>query len=380
MNKIYNSILGKTIKIGEEKFGIESDKVILNNKLEKLPKSIGKLTALEELDLANNNLKALPKSIGKLTNLKILNLEGNGLTELPESIGKLTALENLDLVNNNLKALPKSIGKLTNLKILKLDGNGLTELPESIGKLTALETFDLYMNELRELPESIEKLTALETLNLYGNGLTELPETIGNLTNLKTLDLYGNELTKLPESIGNLTNLETLDLYANELTELPESIENLMKSNMSIDVGYNKLIHMPKIPLEYFHCLDNVSSNYETLKTLPDGYIDWYRKNKVEEHLHEKFLEKIDKGEIKEDVISVVKTAIAPVTRYKYGRTVRQPKSAKRILDDSDENKTTIGDLPDDVMYSVFSFLKKGGKRTKKNSGKYNRKTMRIKK
>ena len=82
---------------------------------------------------------------------------------------------------------------------------------------------------------------------------------------------------------------------------------------------------MPKIPLEYFHCLDNVSSNYETLKTLPDGYIDWYRKNKVKEHLHEKFLEKIDKGEIKEDVISVVKTAIAPVTRYKYGPTVRKP-------------------------------------------------------
>ena len=343
------------IKIGEEEFGIESKEVILNYK----------------------NLTALPKSIGNLTNL-----------------------ETLDLANNKLTALPDSIGNLTNLKILKLDMNDLKSLPESIGNLTNLETLDLYMNKLTELPDSIGNLTNLKTLNLYGNGFSNdnndnndsyhIPDSIGNLTNLENLDLYGNGLTELPESIGNLTNLETLDLYGNELTELPESIGNLMNSKLkSIDVGYNKLIHIPKIPLEYFHCLDNVSSNYKTLKTLPIGYIDWYIINTDKTtHLYKEFLEKINKGEIIEDVISDVKNAIAPEVRNEYPLIVSQINRSKKRIPYGDE-KITIGDLPPELRTTIYSFLQKektnggkrrkkktkkektnGGKRTKKNRGK----------
>ena len=230
-------------------------------------------------------------------------------------------------------------------------------------------------------------------MNLYGNGLLALPESIGNLTNLKTLDLYGNGLLKLPKSIGNLTNLETLDLYANELTELPESIGNLMKSKMTIDVGYNKLIYIPKIPLEYFHCLDNVSSNYNTLKTLPIGYIHWYINNTDKTtHQYKEFLEKINNDKIIEDVISDVKIAIAPEVRNEYPLIVRQINESKKRIPYGDE-KITIGDLPPELRGTVFSYLQKkktnggkrrkkktkkektnGGKRTKKNRGEYNKK------
>jgi hypothetical protein len=306
---------------------------------------------------------------------------------------------------NDLTALPESIGNLTNLKTLNLEENGLRELPESIGNLTNLETLDLYMNELSALPKSIGNLTNLETLNLYGNYLSALPESIGNLTNLKTLNLEGNGLRELPKSIGNLTNLETLDLYANELTELPESIGNLMKSKMkSIDVGYNKLIYIPKIPLEYFHCLDNVSSNYKTLKTLPIGYIDWYINNTDKTtHQYKEFLEKINNDEIIEDVISDVKIAIAPEVRNEYPLIVRQINESKKRIPYGDE-EITIGDLPPELRRTVFSYLQKentkggkrrkkktkkektnggkrtkkekmnGGKRTKKNRGEYNKK------
>jgi len=335
---IYRSFFNP-IKIGEKKIGIESKEVILNYK---------------------------------------------NLTKLPESIGNLTNLETLDLANNKLTALPDSIGNLTNLKILNLDMNDLSALPESIGNLTNLETLDLYMNDLSALPESIGNLTNLETLYLYANRLSELPESIGNLTNLKNLNLEGNGLRELPESIGNLTNLETLDLYANELTELPESIGNLMKSKLkSIDVGYNNLIYIPKIPLEYFHCLDNVSSNYKTLKTLPLGYIDWYINNTDKTtHKYKEFLEKINNDEIIEDVISDVKIAIAPEVRNEYPLIVSQTNGSKKRIPYGDE-KITIGDLPPELRRTVFSYLQKektkkektnGGKRTKKNRGEYNKK------
>jgi hypothetical protein len=344
------------IYIGEEKFGIESKEVILNYKnLTALPESIGNLTKLETLDFANNKLTALPESIGNLTNLKILDLSMNDLTALPESIGNLTKLETLDFANNKLTALPESIGNLTNL-----------------------ETLDLYMNKLTKLPESIGKLTNLETLNLYGNGLLALPESIGNLTNLKTLDLYGNELIKLPESIGNLTNLKTLDLYANELTELPESIGNLMKSKMTIDVGYNKLIYIPKIPLEYFHCLDNVSSNYKTLKTLPIGYIDWYINNTDKTtHQYKEFLEKINNDEIIEDVISDVKIAIAPEVRNEYPLIVSQINESNKRIPYGDE-KITIGDLPPELRGTVFSYLQKKKRKVVKEERKKQRKKKRM--
>ena len=48
-----------------------------DNRIEKLPYSIGKLTQLENLYLAGNNLTTLPKSITQLQNLKWLGLIDN---------------------------------------------------------------------------------------------------------------------------------------------------------------------------------------------------------------------------------------------------------------------------------------------------------------
>ncbi|GAG36543.1 unnamed protein product, partial [marine sediment metagenome] len=139
--------------------------------LETLPPEIGKLIALQELNLDRNKLTTLPESIGKLIVLLELNLFGNNLTTLPESIGKLIALQGLNLGRNNLTTLPESIGKLIALQELNLDRNKLTTLPESIGKLIVLLELNLDRNKLTTLPESIGKLIALQELNLDRNKL-----------------------------------------------------------------------------------------------------------------------------------------------------------------------------------------------------------------
>ncbi len=56
--------------------------------------------------LHNNNLTSIPKSIGKLSNLQELDLNDNNLTSLPESIQMLTKLQSLNLSDNNLMNIP----------------------------------------------------------------------------------------------------------------------------------------------------------------------------------------------------------------------------------------------------------------------------------
>ncbi len=161
----------------------------------------------KELDLSGAwddeslKLTELPESLGRLTALQSLNLSWNQLTALPESLGQLTALRSLILSDNQLTALPESLGRLTALQSLKLDRNQLTALPESLGQLTALQSLDLYSNELTALPESLGRLAALQSLNLSDNLLTALPESLGRLIQLESLYLHYNDNLGLPVEV-----------------------------------------------------------------------------------------------------------------------------------------------------------------------------------
>jgi Leucine-rich repeat (LRR) protein len=75
------------------------------------------------------------------------------LQELPTSIGKLNALQNLDLRGcSTLQELPTSIGQLNALQNLELEGcSKLQELPTSIGQLNALQKLNLGMFEIARI-------------------------------------------------------------------------------------------------------------------------------------------------------------------------------------------------------------------------------------
>jgi Leucine-rich repeat (LRR) protein len=62
-----------------------------------LPAEIGKLRALEVLDLSDNSLTGLPMELGNLKQLKVLDLTGN-----PYSVQDLAAIEK-ELVNTEIK-------------------------------------------------------------------------------------------------------------------------------------------------------------------------------------------------------------------------------------------------------------------------------------
>jgi hypothetical protein len=95
-----------------------------------------------------------------------LELSGLGITSLPESLGKLPALQTLDLSRNRLVNLPESIGKLASLEILYLCGKSAYE-PPRVPRAShhAAKTLPS-LNQLTSLPKSLGRLSSLRMLDL----------------------------------------------------------------------------------------------------------------------------------------------------------------------------------------------------------------------
>jgi len=133
------------------------------------------------LDLSHNNLTALPKSIGSLSGLKELNAACNNITSID----------------------PDGIAKLKQLCTLKLNGNAISSLPSSIGQCKWLETLVVSENKLTEVPAALADCSSLRIIKLQHNTISELPLELHRLANsIEVLDVSGNDnLTMIPESV-----------------------------------------------------------------------------------------------------------------------------------------------------------------------------------
>ena len=127
-----------------------------------------------------------------MENLKRLYLERTGIEELPSSIGRLKALQHLDLSYcKSLRSLSESICNLSSLETLILAGcSNLKGFPEIKDDMENLKRLDLSFTGIEELPSSIGRLKALKHLNLKCcTELVSLPDSICNLSSLKALDV-----------------------------------------------------------------------------------------------------------------------------------------------------------------------------------------------
>ncbi|MBL7152433.1 MAG: leucine-rich repeat domain-containing protein [Phycisphaerae bacterium] len=237
--------------------------------LKTVPAAIGKLAALQTLDLGGNKLTTVPEAIGKLAGLQWLNLGGNQLTTVAETIGKLTGLQMLNLGDNQLTTVAETIGKLAGLKTLYLGGNKLTTVPEAIGELAALQGLYLQKNQLTTLPEAIGNLTGLQTLGLGDNQLTTVPDAIGKLTGLQALLLHNNQLMTVPDAIGELAGLQVLYLGGNQLTTVAEAIFKLSGLE-TLSLDDNQLTTVPDAICKLTD-LQTLSLGNNQLTTLPDA-------------------------------------------------------------------------------------------------------------
>ena len=200
-----------------------------NNLRGTLPRQIGDLSALEELDLLGNRLTgALPPELGNLSNLKVLQLEGNAIQG----------------------AIPAEIGEISNLRTLALTGNGLAgRIPPELGNLARLEVLSVGRNRLSgSIPPELGNLANLIEATFWWNDLSgPIPPTLGRLKKLKSLHLAENRLTgPIPVEFGGLASIEKLIVRFNKLTgPIPQSLLQLADQLKSFQFQDNPDLCVP---------------------------------------------------------------------------------------------------------------------------------------
>ncbi len=212
---------------------------LADNQFEQLPDEFWQLTELRVLMLSGNKLKVLPAAIAQLQELQILSLGrlsryrgkmseyqgGNFLATLPKEIGKLSKLRELELSNNQLEVIPSEIALLKLLEGLWLSNNKLRSVPFMLCELKNLKWLGLSFNDFKESPRELSALSNLKALSLSGNRLLSIPVEFGNLKKLQLLFLENNQLKEIPIEIARLSNLTKLSIHGNPLRYPPEVVE-----------------------------------------------------------------------------------------------------------------------------------------------------------
>ncbi|THG07614.1 putative disease resistance protein RGA1 [Camellia sinensis] len=141
-----------------------------NSSFRKLSHSIGNLKHLRFLDFSGNaNIETLPNAICKLYNLQTLRIEYCvKIRELPKNIGNLISLRNLNLTTQQSCLPDRQIRRLTSLQSFRIIGCGnLTSLPEGMQHLTALTTVTIAAcPKLASLPSTMKNLANLRNLEI----------------------------------------------------------------------------------------------------------------------------------------------------------------------------------------------------------------------
>ena len=212
------------------------DKIMLLgcSKFYKLPKGLGNITSLTNLDFSGTAIKELPSSIEFLNGLKVLALKDcRKFVRLPSTVCSLKSLRAMDLSRcSKFVNLPEKLGNLEHLGKLYIEGTAIEVLPSSVGHLAAL--VDLNLKDCKNLvclPSTICNLKRVSKFNLAGcSKITNLPENLGNMERLYVFSLDGTAIKELPSSTIHLKremlsfSSRGCQLSSSSLTSMPRGV------------------------------------------------------------------------------------------------------------------------------------------------------------
>ncbi|WMN10937.1 hypothetical protein QYS49_36575 [Marivirga salinae] len=226
--------------------------VLSFNNLTTIPKEIGLLKDLVDLQFAENDIQSdlIHPALGSLKKLKVISFYKNDLDSLPPFIFDLKNLTELDLYFNEIEILPNEIGNLKDLEKLYVAHNRFFSIPESIGELKFLKEFYLHHNRISYLPESISNLKLITDFHIHNNYFQGFPEFILNFKNLEDLDISYNEIHKFPPEMLKLNQLKYLWMRGitfeasgkEEAEELKNTLETLQKNGVKISIEMDQKI------------------------------------------------------------------------------------------------------------------------------------------
>lgn len=117
------------------------------------------------------DLTISPEILAHLSSLESLIIEAKDQEELPKWLGELVSLRELDIIGyTGIKELRQNMRQLTKLQALSLSRcRSITSLPHWLGELTSLKELDICeCNGIRSLPEGIQQLANLRELKVIG--------------------------------------------------------------------------------------------------------------------------------------------------------------------------------------------------------------------
>lgn len=263
-----------------------------------LPRNIGLLTSVTNLDLSYNrklsDISALSR-MKELTNLDlgytrvrdISALKGmKGLTNLDlgytlvsdiSPLSGLTELTNLNLSHNGYLSDISALSGLTGLTNLDLSGTGVSDI-SALSGLTRLISLDLRGTNVSNI-SALSGLTGLINLDLSECwSLTDI-STISELTRLSNLDLSYNFKLSDISALSGLTGLNNIDIRGLRLSMIPEAV---------IDLGLEFISDKyPKGPGIYIYDLKLTNQPIEIFSQNREIIVEYFESLKEEKPVNE---------------------------------------------------------------------------------------------
>lgn len=149
-----------------------------NNDFTAIPKILAACPKLEMISFKSNALTLIGENVLPL-DTRWLILTDNRIEKLPNSMGQLHRLQKLALAGNRLSLLPESMAQCKNLELARLSANELTEMPDWLFQLPKLAWLAFSGNAFNR--EQIENDASEENSSVIAVALSDikLGELIG---------------------------------------------------------------------------------------------------------------------------------------------------------------------------------------------------------
>ena len=122
---------------------------------------IGRLVHLEELNLLTNEVQILPKAVGQLEKLKQLEMTWNRLKILEDG-ARVLSLADEQWAHPTVR---DQICAMSSLQVLKLSCAFHNEFPKDWSKMVNLQQLNIFVMELKEPPLWLNTLPNLQRLS-----------------------------------------------------------------------------------------------------------------------------------------------------------------------------------------------------------------------
>ena len=201
-----------------------------NPKLEKAPRSVGRLRHLRTLRLDRCGIVDVGSGLKNCASLRILDLSGNCISGLGSSLASLSGLVELDLSGNELKRIPSGAldGCRASLQELRLADNEL-----GFVQVEPTPLINGVQRKLRRLPakkqakakrtngplDGLQRFSNLRSLHLAGNRFSSFV-AFPLLSDLAELDVARNRLHDLSGLATKAPSLDVLDASENAIGDL----------------------------------------------------------------------------------------------------------------------------------------------------------------